>query len=226
MQTWVKICGVTRLIDARTAFDAGADAIGINFWAGSSRYCGPEKARSIVAGLPAGSLVFGVFVLETRERIAELVREVGLTGIQLHGGEDASMAEGWEIAVIRAVAATSREAITAALGEVRQRDGFSSPSALASGEPGNQSRSRRGVRVLVDHGSGGGSGKTIDGGLLDGLDFGEAILAGGLTPGNVAASVAQRRPFGVDTAGGVESAPGIKDAHEIEAFVRNARRAP
>ncbi len=199
MATWVKICGVTRLEDARAAFDAGADAIGINFWPGSRRYCEPAVAREIVARLRPGELVYGVFVDEPRGRIEEVVRDVGLGGVQLHGSEPASAAEGWSVPVIRAVAAKSREVVRAALG-----NGGS-------------------ARILVDNAAGGGSGKVVDAALLDGLDLGAAIVAGGLTPANVAATVARLHPFGVDTAGGVESAPGIKDAKLVESFVRAAR---
>lgn len=199
MATWVKICGVTRLEDARAAFDAGADAIGINFWPGSRRYCEPSRAKDLVAKLRPGELVYGVFVDEPRERIGEIVREVGLGGLQLHGHEPASDAEGWSLPVIRAVGATSREAVTEALA------------------------TRSEARILVDNAAGGGSGKVVDAALLDGVDLGAAIVAGGLTARNVAATVARFRPFGVDTAGGVESSPGIKDARQIEAFVRAAR---
>ncbi|MFN2426494.1 MAG: N-(5'-phosphoribosyl)anthranilate isomerase [Candidatus Binatia bacterium] len=202
MATWVKICGVTRLEDARAAFESEADAIGINFWPQSRRYCEPSRARDIVAGLAPAALVYGVFVGASRGEIAGVVRDVGLTGVQLHGGEAAGDAEGWDLPVIRAVGAVSRGAIERALAE-------------ASG-------SRR-SRVLIDNAAGGGSGRTIDAALLDGIDLGDAILAGGLTPRNVAASVARFRPFGVDSAGGIESAPGIKDARKIEAFIREAR---
>src|SRR5262245_31563906 len=115
MATWVKICGVTRPEDARAAFDSGADAIGINFWPHSKRYCEPSRARDVVAALRPGELAYGVFVNETREDIARLVREVGLGGLQLHGNESPSDAEGWEVPVIRAVPATSREDLREAI---------------------------------------------------------------------------------------------------------------
>jgi len=216
--TWVKICGVTRIEDARAALDSGADAIGINFWPASKRYCEPSRARDIVAGLSPGALVYGVFLGASRDEIAAIVRDVGLTGVQLHGGEPAGEGEGWDIPVIRAVAATTRDAVAAAL-EMRAR------REPASGEIQTPRPGRIGTcpRILVDNAAGGGSGVAVDAALLDGIDLGEAILAGGLTPHNVAASVARFRPFGVDTAGGVESAPGIKDARKIEAFVREAR---
>jgi phosphoribosylanthranilate isomerase len=216
--TWVKICGITRIEDARAAFDSGADAIGINFWPASKRYCEPSRARDIVAGLSPGALVYGVFLGASRDEIAAIVRDVGLTGVQLHGGEPAGEAEGWDIPVIRAVAATTRDAVIAALEMRASRE-------PASGEIQTLRPGRIGAcpRILLDNAAGGGSGVAVDAALLDGIDLGEAILAGGLTPENVAASVARFRPFGVDTAGGVESAPGIKDARKIEAFVREAR---
>ncbi len=211
MATWVKICGVTRFEDARAAFDCGADAIGINFWPRSRRYCEPAAARRIVEALPAGAPVYGVFVAASRGEILELVHDVGLAGVQLHGGEPASEAEGWDRPVIRAVAASSREAVLEAV------EACARYRALAGGASA--------YRLLVDHASGGGSGRTVDASLLDGVDLSDAVLAGGLTPDNVAATVARRRPFGVDTAGGVESAPGIKDPARIAAFVREARKA-
>jgi len=208
VSTWVKICGVTRLEDARAAFNSGADAIGINFWPRSKRYCDPSRARDIVAGLSPGALVYGVFMDASRDEIAAMVRDVGLTGVQLHGNEPASEAEGWDKAAIHAVGAASRDVVERALEEAAQC---------------RRAPARAAYRVLLDNASGGGSGKAVDSALLDGLDLGQTILAGGLTPENVAASVARLRPFGVDTAGGVESAPGIKDARRIEAFVTQAR---
>ncbi|HYC56039.1 MAG TPA: phosphoribosylanthranilate isomerase [Candidatus Binatia bacterium] len=199
VRTWVKICGITRVEDAVAAFDAGADAIGINFCSWSRRCCQPEQARAIVDALPERARVYGVFGRTTREHIERVVREVGLTGVQLHGEEPAEDARGWTLPVLRAVGAASRSAISDALTEAHDH------------------------RVLVDNAAGGGSGKLIDPSILEGLDLSQAILAGGLTPANVAAIVARLSPFGVDTAGGVETAPGVKDARLIAAFVDNAR---
>lgn len=208
MATWVKICGVTRAEDGAAAFGAGADAIGLNFWPSSKRYCEPARARELVASLPKGALAYGVFVRASRAEIEAVVRETGITGVQLHGEEPEDDALGWSLPVIRAVAARSRDALEAAV--------FAAGKNAAANVPG--------YRLLVDNAAGGGSGKTVDASLLDGVDLSNAVLAGGLTPQNVAASVARLRPFGVDTAGGVETAPGVKDAGLIEAFVREARR--
>lgn len=210
-RVWVKICGVTRAEDAEVALAAGADAIGINFWPGSKRHCSIERAREIASVVESRALVFGVFVGEKRARIREVVAEVGLGGVQFHGGEPAEEAAGWELPVIRAVAAASREAVESALLDRR-----ADPRTRTGGF---------GLRLLVDHASGGGSGQTVGDTLLEGLDLGEAILAGGLTAENVSAMVARHRPFGVDVAGGVERAPGIKDEARIRAFVAAAREA-
>lgn len=208
MATWVKICGVTRAADAVAAFEAGADAIGVNFWPSSKRYCDPARAGDVVAALPKGALVYGVFVRASRAEIEAVLRDTGITGVQLHGEEPEADALGWSLPVIRAVAAKSRDAVEAAV--------FAAGKNAAANVPG--------YRLLVDNAAGGGSGRTVDPGLLDGIDLSKAVLAGGLTPHNVAASVARLRPFGVDTAGGVETAPGVKDASLIEAFVREARK--
>jgi len=206
--TWVKICGVTRAEDAAAAFAAGADAIGLNFWPRSKRYCEPARARALVGSLPKGALVYGVFVGAARAEIEAVVRATGIGGVQLHGEEPEAEARGWDLPVIRAVAAKSRDAVEKAV--------FAAGTNVATDVPG--------YRLLVDNAAGGGSGRTVDDALLAGIDLSNALLAGGLTPQNVAASVARLRPFGVDTAGGVESAPGVKDAGLVEAFVREARR--
>lgn len=208
MATWVKICGVTRAEDGAAAFEAGADAIGVNFWPSSKRYCEPVRARELVASLPKGALVYGVFVRATRGRIEAVVRETGITGVQLHGEEPEAEALGWDLPVIRAVAAKSRDAVEAAV--------------CASGK--KPVADVHGYRLLIDNAAGGGSGKIVEASLLGDIDLSNVLLAGGLTPHNVAATVATLRPFGVDTAGGVERSAGVKDARLIEAFVREARR--
>jgi len=209
ISTWVKICGITRPEDARAAFDAGADAIGINFWSGSRRYCRPEAARDVVAALRPGELAYGVFVDATRGEIERTIADIRIAGVQLHGNEPDELATGWGVPVIRAVAATSRESVRGAM-DVRAR----------------LHRERvAGYRVLIDHASGGGSGMAVDESMLDELDLSEAVLAGGLTPANVAARVARFRPYGADTAGGVEHAAGIKDHAAIRAFVERVRGA-
>ena len=241
MRTWVKICGVTRVEDARVAFECGADAIGLNFWPGSKRFCSVDRARAIVAAVGPGALVFGVFVRASRDEIARTVNEVGLTGVQLHGEEPLAEAEGWDLPVIRAVGASSRAVVARALAEadVRPKAAYAAvekdaahavekeaaPAAVQKeAAPAGASPRWSGHRLLLDNASGGGSGVEVEAPLLEGFDLRGALVAGGLTADNVAAIVRRLSPFGVDTAGGVEASPGIKDAHRIEAFVREARR--
>jgi len=212
MTVWVKICGITRIEDARAALEAGADAIGINFWPRSRRYCPPSRAREIVMALPAEFLVYGVFVDTPRTQIEAIVAEAGLTGVQLHGSEDMHAALHWSLPVIRAVGAASHAVAAAAL--------------QAASDAGSAEAAARGrYRVLLDNPAGGGSGRVIDPELLAGLDLSRAIVAGGLTPENVSDIVARFAPFGVDTAGGVEAAAGIKDPRLIEEFIAHARSA-
>ncbi len=203
MRVWVKICGIRRVADALAAVEAGADAIGINFYQGSKRYCGDQAARLIVAALPPGFPVYGVFVDAGPERISEVVEATGIGGIQLHGDEPEETARAWGLPVIRAVRAGSAKAAGKAVAE-----------AEAAGQA---------YRLLLDSALGGGSGVRIAKEALTGVSLTEAIVAGGLTPANVAAIVAGLRPFGVDCAGGVESAPGEKDADLMREFVSNAR---
>lgn len=198
---WVKICGVTRPEDARVAVRAGADAIGVNFSPASPRCASFEQAAAVVASVPADFMVYGVFVRAGRKAISETVARTGIRGIQLHGGEADEEVEGWDLPVLRAVAATSAEIVRQALARAR------------------------GYRVLVDSAAGGGSGHRVSAQALQGVDLTHAVLAGGLTPANVAEAVAERRPWGVDTASGVERAPGIKDSGLIEEFVRHAHTA-
>lgn len=224
MKVWVKICGVTRIEDARAAFDAGADAIGINFWPHSRRYCSVQQARRLVAALGPQRLVYGVFVGATRAEIEAVVAAVGLGGVQLHGGEAASAAEGWSLPVIRAVGVVSRGAVAEALahaGVAAAAPATIDTDSACAPTPGGGA----GFRLLLDNPSGGGSGRVIDATLLDGLDLSRAIVAGGLTPANVSGIVARLAPFGVDTAGGVEVAAGVKDPRLIEEFIANARSA-
>jgi len=198
-RTWVKICGVTRVEDAEAAAEAGADAVGVNFVADSRRFCEPRAARLIVDAVGARVAVYGVFARAGRARIEAIVEETGVTGVQLHGDEADDEVAGWRLPVLRAVLAGSRRVVA---------------DALAGAD---------GYRVLVDSAAGGGSGTRIDDGLLDGLDLSAAVVAGGLTPNGVADVVERFAPWGVDVAGGVESAPGIKDHALIKEFVSRAR---
>jgi phosphoribosylanthranilate isomerase len=200
----VKICGVTSLDDALMCVDAGADAIGLNFWPGSVRRCEEQAAREIVAALGSRLLVVGVFVDAERGQIERLRDALGLGCVQLHGAEPPSLLE---------------SLLPHAYKALRVRG----PEVLA------EARRFGGEHVLLDAyvpGVPGGTGATFDWSLAAELARERRLtLAGGLTPENVADAVAAVRPYCVDTASGVESAPGRKDAARVRAFIERAKGA-
>jgi phosphoribosylanthranilate isomerase len=198
---FVKICGITNEQDALLAVALGADALGFVF-APSQRQISPALAREIVKRLPPETVTVGVFRNETPSRIIEIVNEARLQGAQLHGHETPAMTA--EVAtdvrfVIKAVVAGSQDAAHA--------------STFASDA------------ILVD-GLHPGSGTAYDWELLQEIPTDiRLMLSGGLTPENVAAGIAQVRPWGVDVSSGVEKAPGLKDAVKMRHFITNARDA-
>jgi phosphoribosylanthranilate isomerase len=198
---FVKICGITNEQDALLAVALGADALGFVF-APSPRQISPALAREIVKRLPPETVTVGVFRNETPSRIIEIVNEARLQGAQLHGHENPAMTA--EVAtdvrfVIKAVVAGSQDAANA--------NNFASDAILVDGlHPG--------------------SGTSYDWDLLQDIPTNiRLMLSGGLTPENVAAGIAQVRPWGVDVSSGVEKAPGLKDAVKMRHFITNARDA-
>ena len=199
----VKVCGVTRLEDALAAVDLGADALGFNFWPKSKRYCPPRVAQSIVAKLPPLTAAVGVFVNQPQAQIERVVKSVGLQAVQLHGNESPEFCAQFEVPVIKALAVAD----TASLRAIKTY----AVSAYLLDTPS------RGY---------GGSGKAFDWSLLKWLDRRKLfILAGGLTPTNVARAVETVKPYGVDVASGVESSPGIKDKRKMARFIAAAKEA-
>ena len=200
--TRVKICGITRIDDARAAVAAGAHAIGFIFYPPSPRYVTPERAAEIGAAIPPGIARVGVFVNRSRADLEDIAKRAQLTAIQLHGDETPELAH-----------SLSRPVIKAFRGEVEamQMARYRVKGILLDGAPA---------------GKFGGSGVTADNAtaaLLAGRpDF---ILSGGLTVDNVASRCRDFRPGAVDVASGVEREPGIKDAALIEAFIDEVRRA-
>jgi phosphoribosylanthranilate isomerase len=200
----VKICGITRPEDAQAAADAGADAIGLVF-AESPRRISPERAAEVLAALPPFVTPVALFVNETAHRIRALCRDLALRTVQLHGDEPPELAaELADLCVLKAFRIGSRDDLAAAQGY--PADAY----LLDSRVPGRP----------------GGTGTAFDWSLLQGTTWHRpVILAGGLTPANVADGIRQVRPYGVDTSSGVESEPGIKDAAQVRAFVARARQA-
>ena len=202
--TWIKICGVTRAADAERVAELGADALGLNFVHGSKRRLTIEQARPIVEAVRGRIELVAVVANPTEPEIEELRRDLGIEWLQLHGEE---------------VAARVARLLPHAFKAVAIED--AADARRAATFPGE--------RLLVDTkvGSGsGGTGKVFDWQLVTELaQTRQLIVAGGLTPRNVAAAVRVLEPFGVDVASGVESAPGVKDPALLEAFVLAARQA-
>jgi phosphoribosylanthranilate isomerase len=210
----VKVCGVTTVADALAACSAGADWIGLNFHPASPRFVSVERAASITRALPTGVVPVGVFVNRPALEVAEIARAVGLLGVQLHGDEPPGdlLALGRGFRTIRAFRLADAASIAAMTEFLRQ-------AAALGAAP---------FAVLVDSfvaGERGGTGRTIDEELLTLLPRGQRlVLAGGLTPENVRERIQKTRPWMVDVASGVESAPGEKDRAKLVAFVDEAKR--
>jgi phosphoribosylanthranilate isomerase len=188
----VKICGITRREDAEAAVSYGAGAVGFIMWPDSPRVSGPDRARDIVAGLPVGILAVGVFVNQPIDEVNALADRIGLTHVQLHGDETAEYANQVERPVIRATSEFGDDAI----------QGWSADTTwlIDARDP---------VRR-------GGTGRTADWAQAAAFARGRRVLlAGGLTPENVAEAIDTVRPYGIDVSSGVESAPGVKDRERL-----------
>lgn len=202
----VKICGVKAIAAAHAARDAGADLIGFNFHPKSPRYIEPAAARAIIRELDLADRAVAVTVDLSPQRLWELVEATGARWVQLHGNEplETLLAVKPHARVIRAL---------------RLRDA-SSLNALPFPEAD---------LLLLDayHPAlEGGTGLRVDADLARrAMTLRPSLLAGGLTPDNVAAAIAEIAPLGVDTASGVETAPGVKSAELISAFVSTAKKA-
>lgn len=206
MPTRVKICGITRAEDALLAVELGAAALGFNFYSLSPRLIAPVKARAIIEKLSPLVMTVGVFADESNAgRVAAAARTAGVQAIQLHGPNfpDNNGTLG-DFPVIRALA---------------MKNDFDPKSFMAL-------NARAFLLDAYDENLRGGTGKTFDWKLArEAGKFGPIILAGGLTPENVARAIREARPFAVDVASGVESAPGIKDPAKLRAFFAAVAKA-
>ena len=200
-----KICGITRVEDALAAAAAGADAIGLVFYAKSPRAVSVEQAQQIIAALPPFVTTVGLFVDMPRPELQQILAQVPLDLLQFHGDESVEQCEGYGRPYIKALRVKAGDDIAAQIAQY--------PSASG---------------VLLDtfvEGVPGGTGLAFDWSLVPAELPKPVILAGGLTPDNVAAAIDRARPYAVDISGGVESAKGIKDADKVRAFIRAARGA-
>jgi phosphoribosylanthranilate isomerase len=199
---FVKICGITTEDDALLAAALGADAVGFIFSA-SSRRVSTSQVRQIVKRLPPEIMTVGVFRDERKERVVEAANTAALRAVQLHGRETPEDCR-W---IRERVPVTIR--------------------AFAAGDPGLSHVDEYGADLTLIDSTTPGSGRVFDWQVLDGAPVGRSIiLAGGLTPANVADAVAAVRPWGVDVSTGVESGPGHKHPVKVREFIRAARSVP
>jgi phosphoribosylanthranilate isomerase len=219
VQFKIKICGVRSVADAVAAADAGADAIGLNFYPHSKRFIEPALARQIVDAVGERAEMIGLFVNERAPTIGETCRTASLQIVQLHGDESPEFG-----ALTREFRESPFQIIRAHNFGPRGMAGVYATMFDASGQAADA--------VLVDAsvtGQFGGTGHTVDWSQL--VTFEESIgkmpliLAGGLTPENVSEAIRIVRPHAVDVASGVESAPGKKDMAKMRDFVAAAREA-
>jgi phosphoribosylanthranilate isomerase len=198
---FVKICGITTEDDALLAVALGADAVGFVF-APSPRQIAPQKAYDITRRLPPEILTVGVFRDDAPERVIDLVQVAGVRAAQLHGHEPPE--------VTRAVRARVPFVI----------------QAFPAGSPGLVRAAEHGADVLLIDSANPGSGTVFDWGLVDDApQDARILLAGGLTPDNVATAIERVAPWGVDVSSGVEREPGRKDPVRLKAFIDAARAA-
>ena len=204
VRTRVKICGITRVEDGAAACAAGADAIGLVFYPPSPRAVDIDQALAIRRALPPFVTVVGLFVNASEGLVAETATRVRLDLLQFHGDETRAQCEVFDMPYMKAIHVN--DAVD--LREVSRR--YAGAKAL--------------VLDTHDDKLWGGSGRTFDWDVVPpDLDL-PVVLAGGLTPANVADAVLRLRPYGVDVSGGVEQAPGIKDADRIAKFIREVGR--
>lgn len=210
---WVKICGTTTLGDALLAVSAGADAIGFVFGE-SKRQVTPEQVATITRELPEKIEKIGVMVNETPERVAEIVRVAGLTGVQLQGDETPEFSSDLLPLGLRRLVKTVQASagVDTLARRVEQYHAIVDAILLDSGCPAAR----------------GGTGKSFAwkeaATAIAGASV-PVIVAGGLNPDNVEEAIMTLRPWGVDVVTGVEREPGKKDPEKIIAFVNAARRA-
>jgi len=202
----IKVCGITNPDGARLAVDAGVDALGFVFWAGSPRVVTPQVVTEITRGLPGRVLRVGVFRDAAPTTILRTVSMCGLDAVQLHGNESPEFCDALApFPVWKAFRIRSRDVLQQ-LAAYRDMTAAWLLDGYVEGQPG-------------------GTGATFNWDLaVEAKKLAHPIvLAGGLTPENVAEAVRQVRPAAVDVSSGVESAPGQKDADKVRRFIAAVR---
>jgi phosphoribosylanthranilate isomerase len=201
----VKICGITSLEDAQAAVDAGADALGFVFYPPSPRCVTPEQAKRIAQKLPPFVTTVGLFVDLAPDLVNDMAAHCGLDRIQLHGRETPEFCRRVKQPVIKAFRIKNADSLAHLSGY--RVSAYLLDAYVAGALPG-------------------GTGASFSWHLAaQAKPYGPVILAGGLTPENVATAIAQIHPYGVDVSTGVERAPGLKDHQKVHEFIARAKAA-
>ena len=203
MRTRIKVCGIKHLDDALKAIECGADAIGLIFVEKSPRYVSLTDARVIAESLPPFVTSVGLFMNASEETVREALKVVPLNLLQFHGEESPEFCEQFGMPYVKVLRMRENVNVIA----------FTQEYPNAAG-------------ILLDTYSkeGGGSGQTFDWSLIPEDVSVPLILAGGLTPENVASAVETVKPYAVDVSSGVESEPAVKDHKKIEQFIKEVLR--
>lgn len=205
MPTAIKVCGVARVEDALAAAHHGAHAIGLVFYRPSPRYVAPALAREIIRTLPPFVTAVGLFVDATEAEVRETIALAPVGLLQFHGSESPAFCRQFALPYIKAIR------VKAGTDLLQYARDYHDAKALL-------------LDAFVE-GAHGGTGQSFDWGLIPRTLPVPVVLSGGLDARNVAGAIQQVRPWAVDVSSGVESAPGIKDAGKIAAFVSGVRNA-
>ncbi len=204
MKTRIKFCGITRLQDAEHAVQLGVDAIGFVFVKKSPRNITIQQAQHISEQLPPSVVRVGLFMNADANLVRQVLEQVRLNILQFHGEEDESFCNQFDLPYIKAISMLSYDAL--------QQIGTEFPSATAL--------------LLDSHQKGemGGSGQRFDWDLVNTTINKPIVLAGGLTPENVADAISKVKPYAVDVSSGIEASKGIKDPVKMERFIKEVHR--
>jgi phosphoribosylanthranilate isomerase len=204
MRTRTKICGITRIEDALSAVAHGADAIGLVFYAPSPRCVTIDQAAKISAALPPFVNVVALFVNPTKAEVEKVLANVRIDLLQFHGDESEAACEQYRLPYLKAIRVKHDTNL------IQYAQTYSSAKALL-------------LDTYSDHAVG-GTGEKFDWNLIPDKIPKPIILAGGLTPENVAEAIEQVQPYAVDVSGGVEASKGIKEPSKIAAFMAATNR--
>lgn len=201
----VKICGITRVEDAVVAVEGGADAIGLIFYAGSSRFITPKAAANIISSISPYTTIVGLFVNAAEAQVREALACCALSQLQFHGDESAKFCSSFDRPYVKSVP-------------------VSIPATMSKIVAAHKS-ARAYLFDTQVQGEHGGTGKVFDWRLMPQKNIGHRVLAGGLDAENIAEAIRIANPDAVDVSSGVEVMPGVKDHDKLYRFIRAAKSA-